>query len=467
MTKISPPPHLSGILFSLIISLTLILSSISISAERQQGRSTDISISIQETFIENNKHHPKLTVDQRTGLINKGYTLLTSILTDKVKTFPHKLEYLAHHSEFRDHWTIPFMPYGDKSAVKIVSDLVTSPLKYAADTFTSCLWSSSNSEEINPDSEGIETIPEYYHRAELESVISLIWALYDISYKTGNPFIRGSILLEDSGKKIHNYLEQYCCFSADVESPNQLMVPFNPQSSNLAYNRNYAGGSSHFVERAISLYGIDSRFRIRNFAIGVFPFKFTHLHTGRVRTHTGEELTFIKAEEEGLGDNRAIARHAINYGLAVPKTHMRREKDIPETIAIDFFSLLELLYNHDVFLNKFIELSFRDSPQNKRKFLLFLTMLSNKTLPPGYFKESQHIDISWIYNFLWDLKETPDLPLEIADHTNELLGVLAKLYSEKTLFMRTGNEILFSDEELHTFLKINSYGSPAESKLIE
>lgn len=454
MANISLLNYPFSILSTIILTYSTLYCS-SCSSTEIQTEKNEICISIPENFIEHEKHHPKLSLDQRTQLVNKGYKLLYAIIEDQESYFPHNFENLSHHKEFNDHWKIPGIPYGNRSPLQIATDLVKSPFNFVVDTAAYCLWIQEDTGESTPEPQ-----EECQHVAQLESITALLWALYDAAYNTGNPFLRGSILLEDSDKKIHNYLENYCCFAANVPSPDQLMIPLNLQASNLAYNRNYTSGSSHFVGRTLTQYGIDSRFRVRYFAIGVFPFKMSHLLFGRVLTHTGEELTFIKVEDEGLGDNRAMVRHTINYGLPVPKTNVRREKDIPESISEAFRCLIDSIYCDDIFTYNLLPDIFKNSPNDKNILEELLIRRENNLFSISEFQNSHKIDIAWMYKLLWDIKDyyapnekVHQRPVEILKNCDTLLEKMKELFVEQTLYLRTGNEVIFTDEDLKQMLK--------------
>lgn len=472
-------PFLSTMHLPLVFMLTTLCSGADITQTPSLSNSSDslqdfveIPAALPIDLIDHEKHHPKLTRDQRLGLVLKGYSLMASIINGDVDTFPHKLEFLSHYKDLDNHWKLPGVAYGDKSRREIVLEVATyvasAPVSFLYNKASLYSWLFCNNyEEVSPEentSDYIDISPnvffedtsmEYKHKAQLESVVALIWALYDISYKTGNAFVRGSIILDDSEQKIHDYLEKYCCLAGNVEFPKQLSSAlYNPWGSNLAYNRQ--GRSSHFVGRAITHYGIDARFQPRNFAQGVFPYSMTHLLFGRVMTSTGEGLTFIKAEDEGLGDLRAAAKHALSYALPVQSTRMRREKDVPKEIAEYFFNFFETLKGDPDFFNAVLVDNSMGEPSK-----VLLNKLCQKSLNSWAFEKSETVDIAWMYEFLWDIKDnyqkySPEAAGsgEILIQVNGLLDILKKRYPEETLFMRTGNEVLFSDKQIYGILAI-------------
>lgn len=424
-----------------------------------------------KNLIDHDQHHPKITKEQREKLIQKGRSLMVSIVNGKESEFPHKLEFLSHYKDLNDHWKLPGIAYGDRSQRKTILDnasyITIAPVYYLYSTAAACFWSSvksskENSLEVktsgsddsisNPCFEDISV--EYKRQSHLESVVALIWALYDMSYTSGNAFVRGAIILDDSDQKIHDYLEKYCCLAGNVSFPEQLSSAVcNPWGSNLAYNRQ--GRSSHFVRKSITHYGLDTRFQHRNFALGVLPYAMTHLLFGRVMTTTGQEVTFIKGEEEGLGDFRAAAKHLINFALPAQNDHMRREKDIPTEIAEEFLTLLKNL-QEDV---KILNILKNSDAAGDRPWLL-LNRLYQNNLVLSDLEKSENIDISAMYELILDIIETetkdPELSIskDVLLSAKSLLALLKQLYNPETLFMRTGNEVLFSDKELYGILDI-------------
>lgn len=436
-------------------------------------------------FIHHTAHHEKFSPEIRERLVLKGRSFLRNIWNGEEVKDNHSFNHLSNYQEFsNEFWHVPFVPYRDEGAINFLYNSVTSPLQYVSKGVAYCLGGADSLESspIQQDSghgkfvkvmSYDDTPPSQkdklsYQRAYLESVVSVVWALYSYCYQEGQGFVRGALVLEDQESRIHDFLEKYACFAVGVQRPDQISYAISPKCSNFAYRRDYTGGSSHFVGRTKTLYGIDARFSMGSFALGVFPFQMSHLHFGRVRNHVGEEVTFIKLEEYGLGDNRSFARHAMNFAASGLSDGCRREKDLLPEIAESASALLALLIEDS-----------KNSHYQDRVYALFNKLEQDKydrlmgievkpfnecvvwnIVKPDIFKRlslretsTSALDIGWLYQLIHGIFEMDDRLDSWEVQANSLLETFKLYYNEETLYLRTGNEVLFCDDQLDYILK--------------
>ncbi|MBW8308572.1 MAG: hypothetical protein K0M45_02845 [Candidatus Paracaedibacteraceae bacterium] len=276
-------------------------------------------------------------------------------------------------------------------------------------------------------------------QACVETFVSIIWALVDLSWQRSDEFNRGAIIIEDKDKKIHNYLEQLILFCAGVTQPSELNNGiYTILGSNIGYNR--LGQSSHFPGRQLTHYGFDARFEIQSFALPVLPFGMTHVLFGRGINHRGEEVTFIKPEEAGIADVRSLLLHTYCFFAPIPPgTILRREKDIPPPIAQEIYILMKRIYSHrEMFA----------SLQQDEKLRHLFKKIETSDLESLYFESTKEYDISWLMMILSQLKLKGDVPDDIQVQINKLKELLIAEFNEESLSLRSGNEVLFLDPEL-------------------
>lgn len=280
--------------------------------------------------------------------------------------------------------------------------------------------------------------------AYLESIISVIWALVDKSFKRGDIFDRGAIILVDPAFKVLEFLKGYalevsgCKDWEEFESQKNAFL-----KSNRAYSRtgeNWYGLllSSHFVGKTKFQAGIDCRFGPSERPMPFFPFSMRHLLFGEVTTLDGKIVTFIKPEPSGLADWCSFISHGFNYFWNPQGYYLRREKDIPEDIAFLAFqlvkNLLEMPPNN---LNNFPPLT------------TFKDLQSKNSLTLKTFMTSEKIDIAslWVLTKMIHSFDDTLFPEKLRLKAFNLEDKISETYKDNLSF-RTGNEVLFTSQDL-------------------
>ena len=276
-------------------------------------------------------------------------------------------------------------------------------------------------------------------QACIETFVSIIWALVDLAWQRSDKFTRGAIIIEDKDKKIHDYLEKLILFCAGVNRRSDLNNGiYTIFGSNIGYTR--LGQSSHFSNRQLTHYGFDARFESQSFALPVLPFGMTHVLFGRALTHTGEEVTFIKPEEAGIADIRSLFLHTYYYFAPIPAHKiLRREKDIPPVIAQEIYGLMTKVYSYrEIF----------DWLEQDGKIRRIYQKIEAGELNSLYFESTKSYDISWLMMILSQINLKCNLPDVLQEQIDKLKELLIEEFSEESLFLRSGNEVLFLDPHL-------------------
>jgi hypothetical protein len=275
-------------------------------------------------------------------------------------------------------------------------------------------------------------------QARVETFVSIVWALVHRSWQRGDKFNRGAIIVQDKDKKIHDYLERLVLFCAQVEYPSDLNNGiYTIWGSNIGYNR--LGQSSHFSNRQLTHYGFDARFENKSFALPVLPFGKEHVLFGRAITHRGEEVTFIKPEEAGIADFWSLWRHTYCFLAPIPRgTLLRREKDVPPKIAAEIYGLMKRMHAHQRIFPCF---------NHNEKIQHIYHKIDRGDLDGLYFESTKAYDISWLMMILSQIAQKEELPDDIQAQINIIRELLILEFDEKSLFLRSGNEVLFLDQE--------------------
>ncbi|AIK96643.1 hypothetical protein [Candidatus Odyssella acanthamoebae] len=275
-------------------------------------------------------------------------------------------------------------------------------------------------------------------QARVETFVSIIWALVQLSWQRGDKFNRGAIIIQDKDKKIHDYLERLVLFCAHVEQPSDLNNGiYTIWGSNIGYNR--LGQSSHFSGRQLTHYGFDARFESKSFALPVLPFGKEHVLFGRGITHRGEEVTFIKPEEAGVADFWSLWRHTYCFFAPIPPgTLLRREKDVPPKIATEIYVLMKRMHTHRRIFPCF---------NHNEKIQHIYQKIETGDLDGLYFETTKAYDISWFMMILSQIAHKGDVPDDIQTQINTIKELLISEFDEKSLFLRSGNEVLLLDRE--------------------
>jgi hypothetical protein len=365
-------------------------------------------------------HHSKFTPTFIENLVKKGKKALTAIDKDQIDDFPHKLEYFAGDlSDYGKHWFHNGLHggYGLEELSKYIS-----------------------SEKYNKERE----LFILNRNAQMETFICVIWALTDSAFRKKQGFIRGAFSILDPDKKVSKYLEKFACFVAEVKSMEyHSEAIFNLFGSNIAYTRNKT--SSHYVGLSKYQIGIDARFNTAQLSYGFFPFQMKHVLCGSVTNQSGKEKTFVKFEEEGLGDVRSIVSHFFYYSASTvnidKRPDVRREKAILSPIAeVGKDLLLKLIEVHE---KQFNEGSVtQPAPEWVFKIVKKYKKRGEKST---FFEESSHVDISRFYGLSKIYKSSKDE--ETKKLAEQLFSTILKYYDEETIEFRTGNEVMISLEE--------------------
>lgn len=343
------------------------------------------------------------------AVVRKGYTKLHQILTKDGQADTHALDLFVDYNNHN--------PYYFKNGM-------------TATNFYSWLSSFVVSPSVSSDLQV---------QARVETFVCLVWALVDLSWFQGDKFNRGAIIIQDKDGRLHDYLEQLTLYCAGVnDSANLNDGVYTLFGSNIGYNR--YGKSSHFVGRQISHYGFDARFEPESFALPILPFFMTHILFGRCQTHTGERITFIKPEEAGLADIRSLVYHAYNLFAPISDAQiLRRERDIPRPIAESFYSLIKGLQPNLV--------EFKDLEVNQKLQNLFDLDAAGQ-LSVSYFSSTKHCDIAWMIQISEELLKNSTLPTAVHVQIGSLLSDIEKQFCLDSVPLRSGCEVLFSDEDL-------------------
>lgn len=488
------------------IKSQMIISVFAVSFVPSQSMAMDVfSWSEEEkkshSLITSGGHDCKFTTGDMEELIEKGDLVLKNLLSQS-SPIEHTLDILENYQEFDDgRRKLPFKSYMDpntpptheflnqsqdqgwlgtsilSSATSLIPTALTSMMPamgwggywtpssedvVSEESFSSESTSSESTKEPTKE-EGWELlgatlqtqVPPFFsssqRRAYLESIVSIVWRLYDIAYEGGQNFVRGAFILEDKDHKIHDLFENYCYEASQTSKEQKLLTPGSYGSSNFAYNRDGKFNSwfrvmvsSHFTRPGARLthYGLDMRFEKNAFCKPVLPHQKEHLLWGASITQTGQRVTFIKPEEYGLGGVREQKDHLFVYGGGKPDTNnCRREKDIPEDIAKIAYALIKELAQSKMVTNVIFV------PEN-----LFLTLKGIVDKVGSYqayhFKNSTLMDISFMTYLINTLKEHPHTSLLLKERADELWKALTSHYDEKSLHLRTGNEVILMDSDL-------------------
>ncbi|WP_010298597.1 hypothetical protein [Candidatus Odyssella thessalonicensis] len=280
-------------------------------------------------------------------------------------------------------------------------------------------------------------------QARVETFVSIVWALVELSWQQGDKFNRGAIIIEDKDRRLHDYLENLTVYCAGVTKSEELSDGvYNLWGSNIGYSR--MAKSSHFVGRQLTHYGFDARFEPESFALPVLPFGMTHVLFGRVLNHAGQEVTFLKPEEAGMADLRSLFYHTYCLFAPIPESKiLRREKDVPRLLAREAMELIRLIeINRDNL----------DGLKNDESLWAAVDKMKSEQFNRLLLETTHHYDIAWIVALLARLDAVSNLSEELVGQSTYLKEKLCKWFQLDSLFLRSGCEVLFLDEELKTKL---------------
>jgi len=170
----------------------------------------------------------------------------------------------------------------------------------------------------------------------LAKIIMLMWHIDNVALKNDEGFVKGSFKILDPEHKIYNFLLGYVRVCTGYVDPKSHHWASNV--NNQAYRRSPSkGGSSHYKTETVNdeQFGVDMRFETTQTVYGYLPHEKRHILFGNV----GDNLTFIKFEEVGIGSVGETLQHTFNFGRSVSggvTQEARREKDIPEEIKNKF-----------------------------------------------------------------------------------------------------------------------------------
>ncbi|MDE3045949.1 MAG: hypothetical protein KGJ02_04825 [Verrucomicrobiota bacterium] len=142
-------------------------------------------------------------------------------------------------------------------------------------------------------------------------LFGLMWHLRELSIQKHQEFEQGTFVIKDAGDVIHDFLVQY------------------PK----AYKR----WSSHFTRTRESCYGID---------IEGLPTQKRTIHFGKLKTLTGENYTFIKPENYGMGDIVSNVCHGVDYAWTrffQPTGKDIRKERLPPLLHINYLEIAKTL----------------------------------------------------------------------------------------------------------------------------
>ncbi len=157
----------------------------------------------------------------------------------------------------------------------------------------------------------------------LNAIIALSWALFDKAVRQGEGFTGGTIVFEDKGHKVFNFLFDYAKKANDSLANGKRNPKYISQNC-FAYERH----SSHFPEMqdAYGQFGVDMRYGNGDLE-KLLPANKSHLLFGQVASKN-KELSFIKMEVYGLcARDASVIKHGLEFlkGNKGKKGPSRRE----------------------------------------------------------------------------------------------------------------------------------------------
>lgn len=254
-----------------------------------------------------------------------------------------------------------FMP--ESTGVAEYSNIFMAPINFLSSSIFNGFGAKINSENASP-----QTIKRRHY---LAIIVSLIWEIYQKNPTTSGELMkRGSYKIIDPYNKLFKLLHNYVKLTTGSSNPGFLSFYGGNQ---FAYKRDPSWGQSSHYKKDSEQFGIDMRFEESNTkALPILPEKCTHLLFGKVQIH-GQDHTFIKFEEDGLGTWMDIYNHLGDFWdkqLTPPKAEDKqtcREKDIPdELVAIykDFCEVSGINFQKMAIYEMFYTMASIMSPSN-------------------------------------------------------------------------------------------------------
>jgi hypothetical protein len=329
-------------------------------------------------------HSSFLTKEQIDKFISRGKEVLKEIYSGKYKE-QVKEDFIINFDDWHEkHYLLKEIP-----SVKSFTNAISKIAKKAHGGTIYSLASFLNTpkDEEKPDDKAFVDKTKL-RQSILEDVVSACWALFYYSVAQGDYTTRGSYSIKDRGNLLHDFFKRYARISEEVEKLGFLKFAVN--SKGFAYNRKKIElilgikipQSSHYKTEAVTQIGIDGRFRSTQYSLPIFPTDKKHLLLGLIEKKTDNRTvtkTFVKFEEEGLGDIFSFIAHAKNFSKSVPeelKMQIRREKDLPKKIEailerhsastrfkkLDLLDLKEFSMTHNSELAKALNTEFTEHP---------------------------------------------------------------------------------------------------------
>ncbi len=169
----------------------------------------------------------------------------------------------------------------------------------------------------------------------LNSLISVIWCLYDCALKTGDAFTQGAF--NEQSKNLCDFFLRYITFvNPNHDQLGQLGGNFNHPFVYLRVSTHLKG-----IE-GINHYGIDIRFDKDGPARNLLPNKMTHILF--IPYDLKNHKFILKPEDDCMYNVGEVARHGVGLvlsqvGASDSEEHQRKER-IPKRIISDFDRLI-------------------------------------------------------------------------------------------------------------------------------
>lgn len=207
----------------------------------------------------------------------------------------------------------------------------------------------------------------------LNSIISIVWSLFNKAIEKNQGFTSATTVVKDPGYKLYNFLLEY----AKSVNPG-LEVGGNPTLAVASLNcYAYRRRSTHFPEQQkLSTFdghfGIDIRYDEGDLE-ALLPANKRHVLFGKI-IQSGQELTFVKAEEDGVCYRDAVAHLGSlikkkTVGKVYAPGEIARREDVPSSVKDQFKALKESVKKNDPKLYKELKKSLADHVGIKEIYL--------------------------------------------------------------------------------------------------
>ncbi|NRB21877.1 hypothetical protein HRU45_04000 [Candidatus Dependentiae bacterium] len=282
---------------------------------------------------------------------------------------------------------------------------------------------------VGIDKEVIAQAPADTRKQYLDSIISVVWALYDNSLNTKNGFSQGAFNMQN--RAICNFFYEYIEFV----NPGHKKMGLLGGNCNNPYG--YQRMSTHLIAlsklKEIYQYGIDIRFEADQDAQPLLPNHMKHI---LFIPYDGENCGFIvKPEDDCMYQFKDIALHSVGVvrskteGLIADKTkeiHQRKER-VPKKWIEQFNSLIDSYCPSENLLPG----SVGQEPQWKKE------------------DKAKACGVRFMLPTLQELNGEPAKP----EWRNKRAEFVQELNKYNHNHMRFGREIIFTQDELLSFAK--------------